>query len=247
MKLGKDAKAHDDRTLKLRDFVSLPAVPASAKWSANISAWEMMLNDTLGDCTIAAPGHIIMSWTNSNGKLFTPTNAEILAAYEKFCGYVNGEPSTDRGGNMLHVQRMWRKYGIGGHKIGAFLEAHVQDFEAVKGGVAFYGATNIGLQLPASAQAQSQTSSEIWDVTNPALTGNAAPGSWGGHDVPIIDYDSEYAYVVTWGGLKRMTWRFFDAYSDEAYVDLSSDWVTGAKPAPSGLNLTALQNALASL
>jgi hypothetical protein len=31
--------------------------------------------------------------------------------------------------------------------------------------------------------------------------------------------------VVTWGALKRVTWRFLDTYCDEAYAVLSKDWI----------------------
>ena len=59
MKLGKLAPVHDPRTLMLANYLTpdtLPAVPAKYYYAKNIkaSAWGMMNNDKIGDCTCAA-------------------------------------------------------------------------------------------------------------------------------------------------------------------------------------------------
>jgi hypothetical protein len=55
-------------------------------------------------------------------------------------------------------------------------------------------------------------------------------------------------YVVTWGALKSMSWQFYDAYMDEAFAVLSTDWISAsAKTAPSGFDMAALQQDLAAV
>jgi hypothetical protein len=99
----------------------------------------------------------------------------------------------------------------------------------------------LGIQLPITAQGAS-----TWEVP-PNLTGNGAPGSWGGHCVPIMYYDPENYMVVTWGQKLLAQANFVKIYSDEAYAVLSHEWVSGADLAPSGFDLTALEAELAKL
>jgi len=93
----------------------------------------------------------------------------------------------------------------------------------------------IGLALPVSAQTQT-----VWSVPPGGAQGSGAPGSWGGHAVPVVAYDARSLTVITWGARKQMTWTFWDAYCDESYAALSSDMLKHGK-APTGFDLTALQ------
>ncbi|MGB6877319.1 MAG: hypothetical protein WBD87_14935, partial [Candidatus Acidiferrales bacterium] len=95
-RLGKKPPRIDARTLQLSKYLrlldaasqqgtdrprGLAPAPPSIDWTAKISSWPMMANDTLGDCTCAAAGHMIECWTANLGDAFTPTNAQIIAAY----------------------------------------------------------------------------------------------------------------------------------------------------------------------
>ena len=104
----------------------------------------------------------------------------------------------------------------------------------------------IGVQLPISAQAQVQNH-QPWSVPPGGPIGDGKPGSWGGHAVPVVAYDSRGVTVVTWGALQMMTWSFWEAYCDEAYAILSNDYLDGKKKAPSGFSLQELQADLADL
>ena len=61
-----------------------------------------------------------------------------------------------------------------------------------------------------------------------------------GHYVPIIGYDANYLYVVTWGQIQKMTWAFYDKYGDEAWVMLSQEMLNSGK-SPEGVDLATLQ------
>ena len=188
--------------------------------TSGIQSWGMMLNNALGDCTIAGPGHMIQAWTAAAGSEVTVDDATILDCYSKFDGYVVGDPNTDQGGDILTVCQDWQSQGIGGHKIDAHAEVNMTQMRWQQA-IYVFGALNTGVWLPISAQAQT---GGTWDIVGDGLTGDSAKGSWGGHCVAVVGYDLEGVTCVTWGELQRITWRFVMWYFDEAIACLSGDW-----------------------
>ena len=246
-KLGKLAPRHDPRTLRLAHYFTdaLPAAPPSKDWAAEgkVVAWPMMLNDSLGDCTCAAAGHMIEAWTaNGNPALaaFVPADADILDAYKAVSGYDPADPTTDTGAVELDVLRYWRRVGIAGHEIGAFASIRPANTAHVKAAVHLFGGVYIGLALPLAAQTQ-----DVWDFACPGP--DAVGGSWGGHAVNIVAYDADGLTCITWGDTKRMTWAFWRAYCDEAYALISTDFLRGDGKTPDGFDLAALNADLAAL
>jgi hypothetical protein len=61
-----------------------------------------------------------------------------------------------------------------------------------------------------------------------------------------VDYDRRGINVVTWAEKILMSWKFWDAYVDEAYAVLSPDWITD-ETAPSGFDLAHLREDLAQV
>ena len=253
LKLGKQTARHDPRTLLFAAYATpaLPAPPPALDLTAKVKApWGMMDNAQLGDCTCAAAGHLIMEWTASaRAKMFTPSDAQIVAAYSAITGYNPKTGANDNGAVELDVLNYWRQNGIAGHKIQAFVALEPSNHTHIMDGVWIFGGCYIGLALPKTAQAQVQNH-QPWSVTSIGTSGDGAPGSWGGHAVPVVAYDSRSLTVVTWGALQTMTWGFWAAYCDEAYAILSPDYLEkkgGQTVAPSGFNLAQLQEDLADL
>jgi len=232
VKLGKLAPRADVRTLRLVHYLDsdIPAPPPAVDWSGAVTWWGMMANDVIGDCTIAAAGHLLEGWTANNGTEVIPADADIVAAYSAVSGYVPDDPVTDRGAVELDVLNYWRQEGIAGHRIYAYASLDVGNIEHIKQAVYLFGGCYIGLALPLSAQGQ-----DVWDTTGlGAWLGRVflsrkhldpTPGSWGGHAVSIVGYDADGLTCVTWGARKRMTWSFWRRYCDEAYAVLSTDWI----------------------
>jgi len=123
-----------------------------------------------------------------------------------------------------------------------------------------FGGAYIGVELPIRAQGQ-----DVWDV--PAKPGpDDEPGSWGGHAVYLVGYDVPESQIpspespapspvsrvpcpgtmtcITWGGLKKMTWAWFEKYCSEAYALVSKDWLNASGVSPSGFDLAALESDL---
>lgn len=244
MKLGRLRSIHDKRTLWLSSYlvkpVHLPAPPLDRDWSPAVTVpWGMMKNDEVGDCVLAAAGHAIMQWSFNAGHGFTPSDADILKAYSDVGGYVPGDSSTDNGADPLTALKYWRKVGIGGHKIGAFLAINPGRPDQFVHAINLFECAYLALGLPLAAQEM-----KVWDVpTGQKLTGAWEPWSWGGHMVESPKYDAGGIPVVTWGELKTMTWRFLLSYCDEAYIALSEDMLNEGK-SPLGFDMEALKRDL---
>lgn len=238
MKLGKRPPRRREGTpLMAKYAAALPAPPAAVSWAGKLTTLGAMGNDRLGDCTCAALGHAIQTWTSQAGGEATIPDAAVLAVYEAVGGYVPGEPQTDRGAVIYEVLAYWMKNPVGGHaQPYGFAYVAPGDTAEVKDAIYWFGGCDIGLALPVSAQSQ-----DVWDVPAGGPTGPGAPDSWGGHSVFVVGYDAEGLTCVTWGQLKRMTWAFWSTYCDEAWAILAPDWVQGDAPAPDGFPLAQLQ------
>jgi len=238
MKLGKQVPRHDPRTLQLANYLlpkALPPAPAEYMWGAAITDWTMMDNDQIGDCTCAAAGHLIMEWTVDNNNLYTPPSADIISAYSQITGYDPQTGANDNGAAETDVLNFWRTTGISGRQIYAYAALEPGNHFNIQQAVYMFGGCYIGLALPQSAQTQT-----VWSVPPGGAIGSGAPGSWGGHAVPIIGYDQNSLTVVTWGDTKQMTWEFLDAYCDESYAIISLDFISNNQ-SPNGFDLATLQ------
>jgi hypothetical protein len=243
MKLGRKAVKTDTRTLRLARYLTaeLPRPHAARDWTKGITNFGMMGNDQLGDCTIAACGHAVQVWSaNTTGETTIP-DSDILKAYESWCGYVAGDPSTDNGGVELDVLTDWRQLTGGcfvNDPLLGYADANVANMPEVHSAIELFGGAYIGISLPLTAQNQS-----IWDVVADDGTGNTVPGSWGGHAVFVPKYDRTTLTCITWGELMPMTYAFWTKYVDEAHVLLGQNWLT-ARGTPQGFNLAAMQTDL---
>jgi hypothetical protein len=204
----------------------------------------MMGNDAYGDCTCAAAGHMIEEWTANTGKAEIVPDAEILATYNHFA-----HGNADAGANMLDVLKYWRKTGIGGDKILAFVQLEPKNDTQARDAINLFGNCYIGVALPNFAVALGTDFLQTpWVVPPQGLVGDAKPNPNNGHCIPAVAYDQRNLYVVTWGALKSMSWQFYDAYMDEAFAALSTDWINKKLgKAPPGLNLAALQQDLSTV
>ena len=242
-KLGKKDAVHDQRTLQLANYIkTLPVLPAKVNWSSKLTRpWGMMKNDSVGDCTIAAAGHMIMSWAADNKRVVNIADGDIIRSYVDVTAAENGgagyDPATgdnDTGCVEIDVLNYWRKTGIAGHKIGAYAALEPHNNNSLKAAVYIFGGAYTGFALPVSAQMQ-----KVWSIPPGGARGWGEPGSWGGHAVPVVDYNTTGPVCVTWGELKQMTWGFYDTYCEESYAIISNDFFTGIKSA-SGFDMATL-------
>jgi hypothetical protein len=245
MKLGKKTARIDSRTLQYKKYAYNLVTPSKYTLPNDLADFDFgtMLNDTLGDCTCAAVGHAIQVWTyQARFKMVTVSDTAILSLYEVVGDYDPAVPSSDGGAVELDVLNYWTKNPVAGNTLSAYVALQPKSQQELQAAVYYFGGAYIGLQLPQSAQNQT-----LWNV--PFFfgkgIGNGRAGTWGGHAVFIVGYNETGPICITWGKQKQMTWGFYEAYCDEAYALLSSDWLKQNLLSPTGLNLVALQTDLA--
>lgn len=232
---------HDPRTLKLAEYVDraeLPKPPARVIRSESVlkrGGYPMYANDRLGDCTCATAGHMELTWSHGKSRV---SEAEVVSLYD-----ATGVGDTGR--YELDVLNYWRKSGLAGYKVLAFARVDWRDHELLRTAHWLFGGVYCGAGLPVAAQRQDK-----WDIgPKQKLVGDWSFGSWGGHAFHIADADRFGVNIVTWSELKRVTWRWADAYLDEAYAIISPEWLNHAHgtTSPQGFNLAQLRADLAAL
>lgn len=227
---------------------NLAPPPISISWIAAQIIWTMLLNDTLGDCTIAAFLHMVQAWAAAVGIVYNPTDATALAMYEAACGYVPGDPATDQGGVETTVLDYARSTGAAGHKILAYVSVDPANQTEVETAIAIFGGVYTGLAMPTAWQG-----ALLWDVAPGGLAGKLkrflsgdrswAPGSWGGHAVPFLAYAATGVYqLITWGSSAyRITPAAVATYCDEMYAAVSPDFINAKGLDPAGFDLAQLE------
>lgn len=230
--LGKLPKKTDRRTLLFSRYLEkLPTPPASVDHYSKLgNSIGMMGNDQYGDCTCAAAGHCVQSWSAYSGTMKTISDADILAAYKIV------SPNDD-GANMLDVLNLWRKTGIGGDNIEGFVETATASLVQAKLAIQYFGSHYIGMSLPDT------NTFGPWDVANPTWR----PNPYNGHCVNLVGYDDSKKMfkVCTWGEVWDMSYGWYQKYTDESYAILNDiELIKSSGKSPEGFDWATLQDDL---
>lgn len=238
----------DARTFKLSKYLNATEVAATdfppppvLNWSRKVEQYDMDGNDIYGDCVVAAAKHQgqVISATVTNS--FKMTKAAVINLYFKLTG------GPDSGLDPMVMLSHWRKTGLykGGHKIRAYVQVNLFDPVELRMAMTLFAGIQLAIDLPVTAQSQF-----VWDVTSQGLSGQGAPGSWGGHMVWLADYDdvlnNHHFTCVTWGTKKAMTEDFIRSYGYAGFAVLGEEWKTKAKPV-AGFNFAQLEADLAAI
>jgi hypothetical protein len=256
MKLGRKAVKTDSRTLKLAPYMKTLAPPPSlVDWLRGVKSWGMMLNgpdsnapagvpsDGLGDCTIAAVGHAVQVWSGTAGdREITVADSVILQYYEQWDGYVLGNTSTDNGGICLDVLNNWKAQGFHGHMLTAFADPVVTNHTEVMQAIYLFGGVYIGMNVPNYIM-NGDTIPTLWNTPKAGDDTTIA----GGHCVFAAAYNNVGVTFISWGGVYKMTWAFWDMFVDEAHCLLAPNWITTKGVTVKGFNLAQLQTDLSQI
>lgn len=223
-KLGKSPARPNSVKLKLANYSNIPLPPPS-ETAVNLN-WQMLGNDSVGDCVFAGAGHETMSWNNEAKKTIIFSAQSVLSDYSAVTGYDPKDPSTDQGTDMQVAASYRKKTGVidaqgNRHKIGAYVGITPGNKAEIKQAIYLFGAIGIGIQFPASAMAQFNTGKNWTVISSSPIEG--------GHYIPAIGYSSRYIYVVTWGKLIKASWGFILKYMDEGIAYLSPEMLTNSK------------------
>lgn len=242
LRLGWVRAPRDPRNLRFAAFTTpdLPAPPKKVDWMSRVGTWPMHANDRVGCCEVVSCAHSVQAWTAYAGNETVVDTRDVVSAYSAITGYNPRTGQPDPGITSLNMLGYWRRAGVGGHRISAYVEVDVHDRNEVKSALNVAGALLIGADLPVSAGDQLGAGKQ-WSIVR---GGRGRAGSWGGHAMHVGGYDSRGVIVSTWGRVQRMTWGFWDTYVVEAFAPISRDWFTTAGVTPGGLDLNALMGEL---
>lgn len=253
-KLGRVREPNHLRTkLFLGDYLydasKLPVVPLTqvvdyaTKVTSSPVGWPMYGNDAIGDCTCAAFGHMIQSWTAYAGKpevIIPPVN--IVSMYSAISGYNPSTGAHDDGCVMQDVLEYMRQTGLKDsagktHKVVAY--AALRSFtDATHLGqiLKVYGSIYTGFNLPVTAIPQTNAG-KPWSYTPGAAID-------GGHCVPLqrrlTPASVGMMHYVTWGLEQAVTRPFVQNYAEEAWVVITEDFMNAHGETPAGYDLAAL-------
>jgi hypothetical protein len=147
---------------------------------------------------------------------------------------------------MLAVLKYWRALGLNKHEITAFMALEPQSQIEAMDAINLFDGLYIGVALPDSVVPSSGNWLYIpWRVPPGGPIGDAAP-----KPIMVTAYPPlatiDVTCILLLGALKPMPWAFDNAYADEAYAVLNSDWAEADHLAPDGFDLTTLEADLAA-
>lgn len=252
-KLGKrpPLRYYADVAIKAAGYIAgaLPATPRTWAWGRGIS-FGMFLNDTYGDCTCAAYGHMEQVHSTRAGRPERAADGDVFDLYhatgiDEHLGDNDGRYCE---GVLSYLRRVGLRQESGDpnnpagsyEKIVGYAAVNPLAIDEVRTAGYLFGGLYIGVALPESAIPQ--TGRGAWSCS----ATNNAPGSWGGHCVTVTAINATGPVVATWAMRQQMTWCFWKRYVDEAYAVLTDDWVENG-PSPSGFKREQLVADLAAL
>ena len=236
-KVARCVQAHD-----ILNLSTLPSRPVARDWSQKDGvyfAYPMFRNNALGICVIASLLHKFITSAGQTGTPFAATDADATEGYEKFGGFVEGDPSTDNGCVMLDVvKRLAKGETLAGQTIKAFVAVNPKNLDLMAAVCEFFGGIWMGWDLPLAWQGADE-----WGVSPTGSTsGKWAPASWGRHATLDPKWSPLLTGVETWTEDVAVTLPAVPVYGSEAYaIILDHQWtvLTGDK-CPAGVDVQKL-------
>ena len=225
-------------SVRLMKGIQLPTLPDELHQAANLPAdLGLMLNATLGDCTIAGLGHAVQVWTgDAQGAMVTIPDQYIEEMYEEFAGYIPGDASTDQGADEQRVLTCAMQDGIitpsGSSKLLGFVEIDPRNPTDVCEAIMECGLVYIGFAVPSLLP---ENPGAVWGGDMGTDTGE-------GHCVILTGFknpENPIFDVISWGDRFTMMPDFWH-FVDEIYALSSPLWIAKTGKTPWGLDEAAL-------
>jgi hypothetical protein len=194
------------------------ALPTSIDDYSGVSSYGLYGNvgfTSVGDCTIAAVGDILQTWSARKGESSGPLNsAPFISAYDTLVGGTGGPQD---GLPVNTVLAYWKTSGIDGNTIAGSSEIiEYWDRFAIEAALEEDGPLYVSFQIPTSDYVYSMdSSSTIWS-TNEAPPGTSTTPY--GHAAAIVGYDATGPYIATWGYVQHVTWAWWYDWATDAYT-----------------------------
>jgi hypothetical protein len=244
-KLGKLKPKFNYKTLYLEHFLDKGLLPTPAtkvyrEYKIPDVAKQMFGNDRYGDCTCAGVANLSILFSSHTGTLVIPTTEDVLSLYSKVTGFNEQTGENDNGAAMTDVLDYWKTTGFLGNKILGWAQIDHTNETHRQLAVDIFGATYVGVQLPASAQQQFIEGEEChWSV----VSGSPIEG---GHCIIHPGYGLTGGDYGTWGNwFVKASTAWEQTYIDEEYVVISQEWINKVtNKTPGGLDVNKLKEYL---
>jgi hypothetical protein len=217
------------------DFPAPPAqvtVPAVTP-PGDGTAWGMDGNENFGDCGVAGLNHGFMAddaIANRHGTF--PDAQQVVQYYMTFTG------GQDTGVVLSDFLAYARTTGFYGHTVTAYAPVGVHDVPTLHFAIWAYGFTYTGIKVTQAMMSAAQAG-QPWNLSD--ATDSPVIG---GHCIPLVGYDSQYLYAVTWGAVQPIAHSAWHFMATEAWGVITGEFADGDTR---GLNLPALISDLAKV
>lgn len=211
----------------------LPKAPPSVA-VPHVAHWQMLGNDQYGDCGVAGLEHGFM--TDAAITLEKENFADAKRTIAYYLHYTNGQ---DAGVVLADYLNYVRGHGFYDQRVSAYAPVAVHDIPTLQTSIYMYGFAYTGIVVTREMQMAFQAH-EPW--TAETCAGQVI----GGHCVPLVGYDDQFLYLVTWGGVQKITYPAWHAISTEAWAIVTSEFEK-AHGDGRGLSITALRHDLDKL
>ena len=223
----------------LRSGLLLDAAPPARDYAGE-AAFGTYGNNVAGDCTIAALYHRRELLAKLQREPFVATTNQAYADYGAITGF-DGTPgdASDHGAQMIDVLVHAKSVGIAGQKVAGYARIDPRDRGLMEQALNAFVAVYVGANLPKAIDDQGFD----WDM--PPIehrTEHDEPDTDRGHAFLLVGYDRLSWRVLTWGSSRyRASNAWLDECCDEAWIVIDDALVTGARPAPNGLDIDRLR------
>jgi hypothetical protein len=181
---------------------------------------------------IATAAHAILTWSANAYDDLRPITDNAVIELSRQMGAL-------RGYNILDRLKYWAKTGMWSNTLYAYAAFEPSDESMLMVAINTFGLADIGINMP-----RAWMDADVWDAGHGFAY---RPGSWGGHSVPLVGYDEQHVYAVTWGQVQAITYAAIHQYCDEAYACINPRWINDQGQTPSGFDLTQLREDLAAV
>ena len=210
----------------------VPTHPDTVDYLAALSNWQILGNDSEGDCNAVAAANTRRLVTATLSTEYYWSRDQVLSFYKT---QNPGFPAEDNGMDVqTGLETLARDGGPDGVKAVAFATVDYTNPDELRAAIAIFGSVWTGAQVQASNQAQF-SQGQPWDYT----PGEAIEG---GHAIVVGGYSPNAAddeRFITWGAETGFTDNFWSHSIDECWVVIWPEHL-GSKAFQEGVDLGAL-------
>jgi hypothetical protein len=209
----------------------LPKAPAKVDVTPDVP-WGMDGNADYGDCGVAGIKHGFQNaaLVTSEKESF-PTDQQVVDYYLKYTG------GQDNGVVLSDFLKYVETNKFYDHTVSAYAPVNFKDIPNLQFAIWAYTFAYTGIVVtPAMQDAFSNGQPWTLDV----CLGQPE----GGHCIPLVGYDSQYLYAVTWGAVQPIAYSAWAHIADESWAVITGEVANGDAH---GLNLQALQSDISKL